>query len=166
MFTHSHMWNTKSTFDSKSNPSSEKNCIVILQIFFYIWKKRHKNVYFSRGFLEAANVDSFQFELALFCDGGIWSVHVVCLHSRTGPLCDLGPSEEENLRPDFAFLILRSARKTSPSSCEPRPSDLRRKDCSVPCDRTGSDKNQALVPIPNHLYLLWPDVPLPYVTMM
>lgn len=57
------MWNRKSTFDSKSNPSSEKNCIVILQIFFYIWKKRHKNVYFSRGFLEAANVDSFQFEL-------------------------------------------------------------------------------------------------------
>lgn len=52
--------------------------------------KKNKNVYFSRGFLEAANVDSFQFELVFFCDGDFWSVHLVSFQSRTAHSLVLG----------------------------------------------------------------------------
>ncbi|GAA6227218.1 uncharacterized [Lates japonicus] len=77
---------------------------------------------------------------------------------------------EEKTPASSLFLILCSAWKTLPSSCELRPSDLRCKDSSVQSDRTGSDKEQALASTSNCFYLQWPDVSLslirlPYITM-
>lgn len=60
----------------------------------------------------------------------------------------------------FFFFDLLLSLETSHSSCELMPSDLRHKHSSVPSDRPGSDKEQALALTSNHLYLQWLDVPL------
>lgn len=70
------------------------------------------NVSFQ-GLLEAANVDSFHFELIFSCDGSLWSLYPVSRHYKAGHSSLRGEAGKDTIKLFFVFDRLRSSESIS-----------------------------------------------------